>query len=185
LLLGGEGVDVCIDDVILARKGNKEAFVRLIKSSETSMYRVAKSIVRADAECADAIQEAILRAYKSISSLKNAEYFKTWLIRILINECNRLMKERNKVVLLEKVKDHGHPSTVQERLEIQEAIEALDDDLRVIVTLFYIEDMPQNDISELLGIPEGTVKSRLHRAREKLSVLLNKNDERRSFGYES
>jgi RNA polymerase sigma-70 factor (ECF subfamily) len=67
------GVDKKVVDVKLAQKGNKSAFVRLIKAAEVSMYRVAKAMVKSDAECADAIQETILKAYESIDTLRNSE----------------------------------------------------------------------------------------------------------------
>lgn len=88
-------------EVELAQKGSKEAFSRLIKNSEASMYRVAKSFLKTDTDCADAIQETILKAYKMIRSLKQPQYFKTWLIRILINECKHVLNVKNKVIPME------------------------------------------------------------------------------------
>ena len=163
-------------DVMRAKKGNKEAFVKIIKASEGSMYRVAKSIVHSDVECADAIQETILKAYQSIQNLKNNEYFKTWLIRILINECNKIVKQNKRVIPMESFKENSGKSHIHERLEIQEAIGSLEDELRTIVTLYYIEDLPLKEIANILDIPEGTVKSRLSRAREKLMLVLENHE---------
>ncbi len=67
------------NEVRMAQKGSKDAFMRLIKNSELSMYRVAKSFLKSDPDCADAIQEAILKAYRTIASLREPGYFKTLL----------------------------------------------------------------------------------------------------------
>jgi RNA polymerase sigma-70 factor (ECF subfamily) len=88
----GAGAVEQINDVKLAQKGSKDAFVRLITAAEKSMYRVAKAILKSDNECADAIQESILKAFKSVGGLREPQYFKTWLIRILINECKVILK---------------------------------------------------------------------------------------------
>ena len=74
-------------NVKLAKSGDKAAFSELIDCHRQTLYRVAKGILKSDFDVADAIQEAIISAYKNIGSLKNEDYFKTWIIRILINEC--------------------------------------------------------------------------------------------------
>ncbi len=148
------------------------------------MYRVAKAMVHSDAECADAIQETILKAYQSIKNLRNEEYIKTWLIRILINECNNILKQRKRVIPMERMREEMVHPRVQERLEMEEAINSLDEKQRVIVTLFYIEDVPLKEITNLLGIAEGTAKSRLYRAREQLMHLLGDHVQRGSSSHE-
>lgn len=161
-----------VTDVRLAQKGNKDAFVRLITSAEKSMYRVAKAILKSDFECADAIQESILKAYKSIGGLREPQYFKTWLTKILINECNRILRNNRKVIAIEEYIDQSYTLDAHEKIEIQEAVNSLEDEFRVVVILFYFEDMTIKDISHMLELPEGTVKSRLSRARERLSKQL-------------
>lgn len=170
---GKEGMAVeRIEDVKLAQKGNKDAFVKLITAAEKSMYRVARAILKSDNECADAIQEAILKAYKSIGGLREPQYFKTWLTKILINECNRILRNNRKVIPIEEYMDQAYTLDPYEKLEIQEAVSSLEDEFRIVVILFYFEDMTIKDIAKMLDIPEGTVKSRLSRARERLSKQL-------------
>jgi len=166
------------EDVIRAQKGNREAFVRLIKSAEPSMYRVAKSFLKSDTECADAIQETILKAFQAIRSVKEPGYFKTWLIRILINVCQRMLKTNKQVIPMAKLVERAYDNEMQMGLELWEAVRSLEEELCVVVTLFYIEDLALKDIALMLDMPEGTVKSRLHRAREKLVRFLNVDDER-------
>lgn len=161
-----------INDVKLAQKGNKDAFVRLITAAEKSLYRVARAILKSDNECADAIQESILKAYKSMGGLREPQYFKTWLTKILINECNRILKNNKKIIPIEEYMDQAYTLDAYEKVEIQEAVNSLEDEFRVVVILFYFEDMAIKDIAQMLEIPEGTVKSRLSRARERLSKQL-------------
>ncbi|MBC8061297.1 MAG: sigma-70 family RNA polymerase sigma factor, partial [Clostridiaceae bacterium] len=120
----------------------------------------------------DAMQETIVKAYKGILNLKKEEYFKTWLIRILINECNDTLKDIRKVVSIEKVNYESSHTETLINLELTNAINLLDEDLKVVTTLFYFEDLLQKDIAKILNIPEGTVHSRLSRARSKLYEML-------------
>ena len=71
-----------------------EEFVNQISAAETSLYRVAKSILKNDEDCADAIQNAVLKAFDKIGTLKKEKYFRTWLTRILINECYQIMRKK-------------------------------------------------------------------------------------------
>lgn len=174
-------------DVQLALQGDKDAFVRLVKKIEPTLYRVSKSIMRSEHECVDATQEAILIAYSSLYTLKNAEYFNTWLIRILIHECYRLVKSRKNVVPIGELIEQSQASldhTSDQIIELKDAVNELDKDLQVAVTLYYFEDLSLKTISQLLDVPEGTVKSRLSRARQKLSELLYPLKRESGVGYE-
>ncbi|RXZ82621.1 sigma-70 family RNA polymerase sigma factor [Paenibacillaceae bacterium] len=166
-----------------AQKGQHEAFVHLIKTNESSMYRVAKSFLKGDTECADVIQESILKAFQGIRALKEPAYFKTWLIRILINECQKAQQRRKQVIPMAELAERSAHKDANERMELDEAISSLDEEFRVIITLFYVEDLPLKEIALMLDIPEGTVKSRLHRAREKLALYLQCTD-KRGISYE-
>lgn len=163
-------------DVSLAQSGNKEAFVRLIHGSEQTMYRMAKSMIRTEEAIADVIQETILKAYGSITSLKEPRYFKTWLIRILMNECYRMMQHSNRNIVIADPRDAAEDRNATqffESMDIQDALGHLKSELRVIVNLYYFEDVSVKDIASLLDIPAGTVKSRLSTARKQLEILLS------------
>lgn len=156
----------------LARQGDKEAFVSLIRACQQSLYVIARSILKNDDDCADAMQEAIAKAFSNIHTLKEPAYFKTWLIRILINECNSILRKKKKVYPtpydMRKTSYIGD----YEQIELFEVINELDEQLQMIVTLFYIEDLSIKEISKVLDISVGTVKSRLYRARKQLSELV-------------
>lgn len=166
------GTDTGELDVRLAKKGDKEAFGRLIELNKVSMYRVALSMVSNKEDIEDAIQNSIIKAYEGIIYLKKNEYFKTWLIRILINECKGILKVKNRVIHIEDISNDIGVVQDFSNLEIIYAINSLEEDLKVVTTLFYFEDIPQKEIAKILDIPEGTVRSRLSRARNKLYELL-------------
>lgn len=160
-------------DISLAKKGDREAYVRLVRENKESMYRVAKSILTIEEDVEDAVSESILKAYISIKKLKKDEYFKTWLIRIVINECNLIFRKRKKEVQLDKsYGDTFGEEDSKNNLDLYKAINLLEEDLRVTTLLFYFEDMKYCDIAKILKIREGTVKSRLSRAKQKLYQLL-------------
>ncbi|KMY56000.1 hypothetical protein AC623_01695 [Bacillus sp. FJAT-27231] len=160
-------------DVIKAQKGDKEAFCRLIKQVEPSLYRMASSIMKSEQECLDAAQEAVLKAYLSIGSLKSPQYFKTWITRILIRECTRILKERKKVVHFDHVEARENHLPPHEQGDyVQEAIEMLEDDHRIVITLYYFQDFSVKEIAKIIQQSEGTVKSRLSRARKKLEKVM-------------
>lgn len=156
----------------LARQGDKEAFMDLIRAVQKSLFVIARSIVKNDEDCADALQETIAKAFTNVHTLKEPAYFKTWIIRILINECNRIISKNKRVYPipydLRKTSYKGE----YEQIELFEVIDDLNEELQTMVTLFYIEDLSVKEISKVLEVSEGTVKSRLFRARKQLSELL-------------
>ncbi|RKN86208.1 sigma-70 family RNA polymerase sigma factor [Paenibacillus ginsengarvi] len=172
------------DEVILAREGDREAFIRLIKQLETNLYRVARAIVKRDEDCADAIQETILKAFQFISAVREPVYFKSWLLRILINECNQIIRRQQRMVLAEPDLTLSACSSEYDKIDVKEAVDRLEDKLRMVVTLYYYEDLPLKQIAELLETTEGTVKSRLHRARLTLAECLRIPAIERKVGYE-
>ncbi|WP_188068949.1 sigma-70 family RNA polymerase sigma factor [Brevibacillus brevis] len=157
-------------DEELACSGDLEAFTRLVKKHEQSMYRVSRSILTSENECLDAAQEAIIKAYHSLSTLRDPRFFKSWLMRILVNECHRLVRKTRKLVLLDEWHEQASSYRFEENIEVHEAVQLLEEELRLCIVLYYFEDMAIKDISTILSQPEGTIKSRLSRARKKLSA---------------
>lgn len=171
--IDNQSKDMLIMEVKRAKQGNKEAFCNLIRINKVAIYRVAKSILSKEDDVEDAVSEAILKAYKNIKLLKNEAFFKTWLIRIVINESNTLYKKRSKEIVVDK--EHFNNIKVNDNykdLSLYNAINSLDDDLRTTTILFYFEDMKYKDIAKVLNVKEGTIKSRLSRAKEKLYHML-------------
>ena len=96
----------------------KEQLGSLILDSERQLYSTAKTILFSDHDCADAIQETIVKAFSNVGTLKNDNYARTWLIRILINECYSLVRKSSKFIPLENLADRQEPesSTVSKQI---------------------------------------------------------------------
>ena len=165
--------DELIMEVKRAKRGDKEAFCNLIILNKVAVYRVAKAILNKEEDIEDAVSESILKAYKNIQTLKDEAFFKTWLIRIVINESNNLYKKRFKEIAVDK--DHFKNIKVNDNykdLSLYNAINSLDEDLRITTILFSFEDMKYKDIAKVPNVTAGTIKSRLSSAKENLYNIL-------------
>ena len=156
-----------------AKKGDKDAFLSLIDENRLSIYRVARGILNNKEDIEDALQNTIIKSYEKIGTLKKDEFFKTWIIRILINECNKIYKKNKNTP--KELSSELYITENYENIDLYDAIKCLKEDLRVITILFYFEDMSYKDIAVALNIAEGTVKSRLFRAKEALYEILKDN----------
>jgi RNA polymerase sigma factor (sigma-70 family) len=162
-----------------AKKGDREAFSWLIKTYENKLYHISHSILPSDSDCLDATQEAVIKAWLRMNDLKEDRFFKTWLIRILINECRRILKRRGKVIPINEltISDEVSPS-FEHALDLKDAINQLEPSLRIVIFLHYYEDLPVREIAQILEIPEGTVKSRLIRSRQTLAAMISPDSRR-------
>ncbi|MDZ7548791.1 sigma-70 family RNA polymerase sigma factor, partial [Clostridium perfringens] len=124
----------------------------------------------------DAIQNTVIKSYEKISTLKNDNLFRTWIIRILINECNEIIRKNKRIISLDEGIDHETYNDVYEDIDLTRAINLLCEELRIVTVLFYFEDMTTKDIAMILEIPEGTVRSRLSRARQQLRKVIEEVD---------
>ncbi len=162
-----------------AKKGNSEAFVTLIEQYKIQMYKTAKAILKNEDDVCDAIQEALESVYKNINTLKKEKYFKTWLIRITINKCYDIIESNNKNInKIEKqvIEYEEKEDNLEGNLDLERALSLIDNDLRIVTVLYYYDDIPVKQIAEILGIPTGTVKSKLARARNKLYEILGQEE---------
>ena len=150
---------------------DKEEFTRAVLEYESTLYRVAKSMLGSEADCADAAQDALLRAWEKQHTLRDTAYFKTWLTRILINECRAMLRQRARFVPLEEEAAEGEIAPERDS-GLYEAVMGLDVKYRVPFVLYYIEGFRTREIASMLKLPEGTVKTRLRRAREILRTEL-------------
>lgn len=153
----------------------KEELGALILNSERQLYSTAKTILINDQDCADAIQETIVKAFSKIGTLRNDKYAKTWLIRILINECYTLLRKSSKLVSLEGMSEMTEIETDQ-KTDYSDLYRAVNS-LKEAVILYYIEDFNIKEIAQILEITEGAVQKRLARARGKLKRNLQESEE--------
>lgn len=154
----------------------REDFLQKTLEAEKTLFHVAFSILHNEQDCADAVQEAITKAYMKKNQLQNSAYFKTWLTRIVINECyNMLRKKKQYAEFCEEViadKSYLNEYIKEEYLDLYQAISKLKEKDKICVLLFYMEDYSVSQIAEVLKVSQGTVKSRLNRARRQLKELL-------------
>ncbi|MBQ6715246.1 MAG: RNA polymerase sigma factor [Clostridia bacterium] len=138
---------------------------------ERRLYRVCRAMRLTDTDAQDAIQEALLNAYKSIDTLREEKYFETWLIRILINEARAIMRrpQRQDQPLNEKI-----PFIPEGENSVAAAILSLPEKERLCLTLHAIEGFSVKEIAEITKSPVGTVKWRLKKARDRLKETLEK-----------
>ena len=142
-------------------------FSQLVIDCERKLYRIAHTLLRSDADCQDAIQEAILRAWSKRKSLREVHYFDTWLIRILINECRNIQRDAAKVPA---IAPDPPPADTQ---ALYDALMALSEKYRLVTELHYIEGYEVSEIAAMLKIPGGSVKWRLSKARSLLKEALS------------
>ena len=146
---------------------DEREFCQRVEASRDRLFRIAYAIVRDEQDCADAMQEALLRAWANVGGLREARYFETWLVRILINECKRLCAARRKHPRL-----YTAPETPPADRALHDALMALDAKQRLPIVLHYMEGYSLEEIAWLLRVPAGTVKSRMHAGRRALKAML-------------
>ena len=151
-----------------AVRGDADAFLELMEMNSLSMYKTARGILKNDNDVSDAIQDTILTSFEKIHKLKNPQYFKTWLIRILINECNQILRHYKKVNTIAQVPETPWQDKSLAEFEFKEMLEQVDEKYRVILVLYYEQGFKISEIAELLELNENTVKTRLARAREQI-----------------
>lgn len=151
---------------------NSDEFVARVEEIRSILYRICCMQLYEPADREDAIQEAIFKAWKKRYSLREPQYFKTWFIRILVNECHNIQRRRKRNLPLETVCEVTGNSGFEGH-DLRTGLASLDEKLRICVLLHYIEGFNVREVSRILGISENAVKARLMRGRKRLKVLLS------------
>ena len=153
---------------------NKQEFTQRVLALENRLYRISCGMLRDANDRMDAVQEAVIKAWANVRRLKNERYFETWLTRILINECHNIQRLRKRIVPVDTVPEM--PSSTDKDEKIREAVLSLEEEYRLPVLLHFMEGYKTREVAEILKIPEGTVKTRLARARKQLKQLLEEDE---------
>ena len=154
-----------------AQCGDAEAFIALIEECKMTLRRVAYGYLGNDEDVADAIQDTILAAYEHIDTLKRGEHFKTWLVRILINNFTKTWRQKKKNAGLEGERALGckeHIDREKADVEFKELLLSLPEDSRAIFQLYYGEQFTTKEIAGILDMNENTIKSKLRRGKKQL-----------------
>ena len=158
---------------------NKEQFTAEVLGAEKCLYHIARSILGNDADCADAMQSAILHAFEKLNTFRREACFKTWLTRILINECYQMIRTRKGQVSYEEY-FRTHAQAYEETdSDVFRAVLELHENYRIPFVLFYVEGFSVKEISRMLKITQNAVKTRLYRGRNLMKAKLTGE-----YGYE-
>ena len=146
-------------------------FCRNVEQLKQTMFRVAFSILRNTSDSEDAASNAVLKAFQSFERLNDKKAFRTWIIRILKNECYALIRKRKPTLPLNE-EYAGMYELSDSCIDLNTAFERLSSDNRIAITLYYLEGYRIAEIAAILDVPIGTIKSRLSRARADLKTIL-------------
>ncbi|MFV0560153.1 MAG: RNA polymerase sigma factor [Enterococcus sp.] len=153
-----------------AQAGDNDSFIKLVKKYELVLYKLSFRYLQNEHDVEDALQETILIAFKEIKNLKKAQYFNTWITKILINQCRKILTNR-KFTYLDKLEE-------MPQLELKdtfsytfnEILPKIDMIYREPIILHYYVGFSYEEISKLLDLPLGTVKSRISRGKNILKI---------------
>ena len=157
-----------------AKSGNEAAFTELIKLHTQSMYKASRAILHHDEDVADAISETVLTCWEKIKQLKSDKYFKTWLMRILINKSNDIFRKRESLFFASEMPEIAINDNNLMNIEWREILNSLNEKYRIVIMLYYVEGFKTSEISQILETPESTVRTRLARGREQLEDVYGK-----------
>lgn len=150
-----------------AKKGDADAFQVLIHDEKEKLYKMAYVYMRNEDDALEVFQETVFKAFESIATLKNNDYFSTWVTRILINTAIALLKKKQRIVpmsneIIESMGDTGHlKQDVQ--MDLLQAMDEIEEKYKTVLLLRFYEDYTVKQISNFLECPEGTVKTNIRR----------------------
>lgn len=153
-----------------ARQGDHDAFAALARDAAVRLDGAARLILRDPELARDAVQEALIRAWRDLSALREPDRFDAWLHRLIVNACLDIVRRRRRRAVEVQLTPLHMPAIADparafaDRELLSEALRRLEPEWRAIVVMHYFLDMPLPDVAESLGLPLGTAKSRLHRA---------------------
>jgi len=165
----------------LASSGELEAFDELVRRYHRKVYALASNMLKDHDAADDICQEAFMRAYRALGRFRKGASFYTWIYRIATNLCLNYLRDRKRLVRMEEapaaalsLSDSQEDCAERGELieKVNEALEAIHPKYRIALLLRVNEGLSYAEISEVLGIPKGTVMSRISRARESLKSLL-------------
>lgn len=144
---------------------DESVFTQEVASCERSLYRVSRTLLQSPADCADAVQEALLKTWQHRDRVDEA-HFRAYLTRIVINECRSIGRRRARVTPVEAVPECA--ATQSETTELRDALARMDEALRLVLIMHELEGYTLSEIAQALRVPLGTIKWRMARAKRAL-----------------
>lgn len=156
-----------------AIKGDDSAFTLIFLSMQNKLYRIAYSRLKSESDTQDAIQNTIINVYENLGNLKNFSSFEAWTTKILINECNKIYADKKRIFPSEdNILEFNSYEDDHNDLVFDDLIKDLTTKEQLVLTLYYKNNLDINIISDQLDIPSNTIKSILHRSRNKIKKIL-------------
>ena len=146
-----------------------DAFAKAVTEMVQTLYRVSCSQLSIEADREDAVQETLRRAWEKRASLKNDDFLHTWVIRILLDVCHDIQRERKRMIPTDVFPENASPAGND--MDLRGCLLQLEERERIPVLLHYVEGYDVKQIASILRIPQGTVKSRLSRGRSQLKSI--------------
>lgn len=153
----------------------KDWFSNNVKLCQTGLYSLAISMLRNEEDAKDAVQETLYKAYDNLSTLKEPEKFKPWIMKILTNTAYEMLRKRKYTLNIDEysnIPENANSIDLSTKITLWQAVESLNMNQRTVLILFYYESLSIKEISKVLGISQSAVKKRLSRGRMKLRQLL-------------
>ena len=150
-------------------------FTQKLLESEPMLYRIACALLRSETDRQDAMQETALKAWKNRASLREEQYFRTWISRIMVNECHNLHRKNSRYVPVEELPDRPAPDSGEQETRLM--LESLPEKQRVPLVLHYLEGFSLEEIARVQHISLALVKYRMHQTRKALRVEWNGKEE--------
>jgi RNA polymerase sigma-70 factor, ECF subfamily len=173
-----EGLAVDRDLVVAAKRGDRQAYVDLIRPRSNRLFAIAQRILRDVDRAEDALQDALVIAWRDLRGLRDPGRFDAWLQRLLVNECiDQASRERRRTSILRVLPVDGPAApdallTVADRDQLERGFRRLPADQRALLVLHHFAGYAPSEIAEALGIPDGTARSRLHHAHRAMRAAL-------------
>ena len=154
----------------------REEFAAAVTEHGRRMFRAARVVLDSDADAEDAVGQAVLQAWQSLDRLRDRSAVRPWLVKIAVNCAYAQRRRQGRVVYLDDLPQEPAAPEPRAHDGLWEAVCALPPERRAVVALFYYEGLPVDEIAKCLGVPQGTVKSRLSRARAQLKEMLQEQE---------
>lgn len=185
------------EQIALAQRGDSQALTQLVLGQQHYIYSIAMSVLKHPEDAADLTQEAFIRLFRALPQYNGESRFTTWLYRLVVNMCRDELRRRGRQVpiappaaeeeeadQMASVADDDRWADPEQSLDsrelrdqIRRALGQLEEHYRLVLTLYYFEDMKYNDIAEILDIPLNTVKSHIRRGKERLATILETQEQ--------